>query len=186
MKRVAVVVLGLGLLGYGILRSGGGDPVAAPETVAAREPSRTPPDPVQNQNPIPQGGVVEAKSEDALASETPSEDLKSELERVSQALPRMTAVKGLNEEQVAHRAPPLVMEAGAALGDLAEYLEKRPNEFKNATPFYAKCALDEQLMPAARAMCLHALSQKPAEWAKGVKESVDRVPAEIADLASQL
>ncbi|NDG85272.1 MAG: hypothetical protein EBX52_09600 [Proteobacteria bacterium] len=128
--------------------------------------------------------VVQEASEDPDAK--PGPELAAQLESIQKALPTYDSVRGLKEEQVAHRAPPSVIEAGAALGDLEEYLEKRPDEFKSATRFYADCALNDRLLPAARALCLDSLRKRPDQWAKGVSEAVNRVPSEINDLAADL
>jgi hypothetical protein len=186
VKRFGALVLVMGVLGYWVLKPSNstvaGTSIPQESTVLNRTEGSQPA-PVATATPQAVAVVQEA-SEDPDAK--PGPELAAQLESTQKALPTYDSVKGLKEEQVAHRAPPSVIEAGAALGDLEEYLEKRPQEYKGATRFYADCVLNDRLLPAARALCLSSLRKKPDDWAKGVKEAVNRVPAEITDLEAEL
>jgi hypothetical protein len=114
-----------------------------------------------------------------------SEDLNRVMLEIKPKLATYDGVKGLKEDEV-HGTPQAVLDAGAALGDLEEYLEKRPDEFKSATPFYTECALNRSLLPSVRAVCLHALRKKPTEWAPGVSEQIQNVPLDVSDLERDL
>ena len=184
MKRGIALVLGLGVMGYLILRAS----LPSTSVIEQHEPYRNPTqNATLNEAQAPTTSVPKNEGEVVkVANEEPGPELKSELEKVTAALPTLASLKRMKEEDVAHRAPHQVVEAGAALGDLAEYLDRHPSEFKSATPFYANCALNETLLPSARALCLNTLQKKPAEWAQGVKESLERVPDEIKGLSADL
>lgn len=114
-----------------------------------------------------------------------SEDLKKIIHQVRSTLPQRAQFKPADDE-AAHHAGPELIQAGQALGDLAEYLERRPEEFRAASVFYANCAADESLMPASRAVCYAALMKKKDEWAPGVADRISRVGPEIVDIAKSL
>jgi hypothetical protein len=184
LKSTVALVVGLAVIGIWIVRV----QTAEKPVIEQQEPYRIP---TQSQVSIPSPTPSAQAHESAaipprMEEERASPELQSELDRVSASLPTVNSLKGMKEEDVAHRAPHQVVEAGAALGDLAEYLERHPSEFKSATPFYAQCALNESLLPAARALCLNTLQKKPTEWASGVKESLERVPEGIKGIAEDL
>ena len=114
-----------------------------------------------------------------------SEDLKKIIHLVRGTLPQKAQFKPADDE-AAHHAGPELIQAGQALGDLAEYLERRPEEFRAASVFYANCAADESLMPASRAVCFAALMKKKDDWAPGVADRISRVGPEIVDIAKSL
>jgi hypothetical protein len=132
----------------------------------------------------PAGSAERSKPIDSQA-EPGTEDLRRVVQSVRNALPKKLEVKPADDE-AAHHAGPELIRAGQALGDLAEYLERRPEEFRAASVFYANCAADETLMPASRAVCYAALMKRKNEWARGVAERVSRVGPEIIDIANNL
>ena len=114
-----------------------------------------------------------------------SEELRGVVQTVRASLPKKQEMKPADDE-AAHHAGPELIRAGQALGDLAEYLERRPEEFRAASVFYAECAADEALMPANRAVCYAALLKKKSEWAPGVAARISRVGPEVVDIARNL
>jgi hypothetical protein len=72
------------------------------------------------------------------------------------------------------------------LGDLAEYLERRPEEFKSASIFYADCSADAGLMPAVRAVCYSALLKNKKDWDPAVPAKLKTVPPEVIGIANEL
>jgi hypothetical protein len=100
-------------------------------------------------------------------------------------LPKKAELKP-GDDEAAHHVGPELIRAGQALGDLAEYLERRPEEFMAASVFYANCAADETLMPASRAVCYSALSKNKDQWAPGVAERISRVGPDILDIAKNI
>ena len=114
-----------------------------------------------------------------------TEEFRTMVRAVQAALPKKTELKPADDE-AAHHVGPELIRAGQALGDLAEYLERRPEEFKAASVFYANCAADENLMPASRAVCYSALSKNKDQWAPGVAERISRVGPDIVDIAKNL
>ncbi len=201
MKKWAVLVLVIGMAGYWISRPDKGHPQSSANDPAARSLTQSPnaaesvPAPVAEGGsqsaatgsgagavPTVRGGAVPSGESDLK----PGVELAEKIEAAQKALPTHESMIGLKEEEVAHRAPPSVIEAGSALGDLAEYLEGRPGEFKAASRFYADCALNEKIVPAARALCLSTLQKNPDQWAQGVKEAIDSIPAAISALAAEL
>jgi hypothetical protein len=114
-----------------------------------------------------------------------TEDLQTVIRAVQATLPKITELKPADDE-AAHHVGPELIRAGQALGDLAEYLERRPEEFKSASVFYASCAADENLMPASRAVCYAALARNKGQWAPGVAERISRVGPDIVDIAKNL
>jgi hypothetical protein len=154
---------------------GGQEPVAAPVHAGSTPPSGRESGVGASASPVASGG----------ADVRLSEELKVVVQSVRASLPKKQEMKPADDE-AAHHAGPELIRAGQALGDLAEYLERRPEEFRSASVFYAECAADEALMPASRAVCYAALLKKKGEWAPGVAERISRVGPEIVDVARNL
>ncbi|MBU6152677.1 MAG: hypothetical protein KGP28_00115 [Bdellovibrionales bacterium] len=114
-----------------------------------------------------------------------SEELLGEISKVKRTLPSVTELRSLPLDEV-HGAPARIIEAGAALGDLEEYLEKKPEEFLSASRFFSDCAAGSELPPSVRAMCLHSLRNNPTQWAPGVSAKLEGLPPEVVDLEAQL
>lgn len=114
-----------------------------------------------------------------------SEDLNRLLKTISPALPRIGS-HDPGSDEAAHHTSPELLEAGRMLGDLAEYLERRPEEFKSASIFYADCSADSGLMPAVRAVCYSALLKNKKDWDAAVPAKLKGVPPEVIGIASEL
>jgi hypothetical protein len=119
------------------------------------------------------------------AEESYSDDLSSELAKVRRALPTLVDLKSIPADE-AHSTPARIIEAGAALGELEEYLEKKPEEFMAASRFFSDCASGAELPASVRAMCLHSLRNNPTQWAPGVSAKLETLPSEVVDLEAQL
>lgn len=114
-----------------------------------------------------------------------SEELAREILKVKKALPSLKDLGSLPDDEV-HGTPARIIEAGAALGELEEFLERKPEEFHGASRFFSECAVGEDLPASIRAMCLHSLRNNPTQWAPGVSARLESVPSEVMDLEAQL
>ncbi len=188
MKRPFLLISAVGVISLAVWwsRSGSSLPVSTQELPSGSfETQGLPSASVPPLPASPARGEASQGKSPILQGETGTEDLKRVIGAVQGALPKKSEVKPADDE-AAHHAGPELIRAGQALGDLAEYLERRPEEFKAASVFYANCAADEALMPASRAVCYAALSKKKDEWAPGVAERISRVGPEIIDIAKNL
>jgi hypothetical protein len=183
MKKLMLAIGVLGAVGVVMLRDAGAGRSPEARTSNTKGLStKTPPEAAPRIERSP--SLFEASE---AQDDSPGPDLQARIEIVRNALPTVEAVRKSGEEEVAHRPPRQVIEGGLALGELAEYLTRHPSEYKSATLFYAECALDSALLPAARAICLKALTKRgPSEWAHGVAGAVERVPRSIAEISAQL
>ncbi len=178
MKKIMVVIGVVGAVGFLVLKEAGAG--RAPEIKSGGLRASIPKEQAAKKSVL----LPEANEP---ADDSPGPDLQARIEIVRNALPTVESIKKLGEEAVAHRPPKQVIEGGLALGELSEYLTRHPSEYKSATLFYAECALDSGLLPAARAICLKALTKRgPSEWANGVAGAVERVPRSIAEISAQL
>ena len=114
-----------------------------------------------------------------------SDELSNEIGKARRALPMLADLKSIPADE-AHSTPARIIEAGAALGELEEYLEKKPEEFMAASRFFSDCASGAELPPSVRAMCLHSLRNNPTQWAPGVSAKLEALPSEVVDLEAQL
>ncbi len=114
-----------------------------------------------------------------------SPELSQEIGKVKRALPTLGDLQDLPSDE-AHSTPARIIEAGAALGELEEFLERRPEEFPSASRFFSECAAGSELPPSVRAMCLHSLRNNPTQWAPGVSAKIEALPSEVVDLEAQL
>jgi len=119
------------------------------------------------------------------SSGTVSEGLNLEIQKVRKALPSLAELRNLPSDEV-HGTPAKIIEAGAALGELEEYLERRPEEFPEASRFFSDCAVGSEFPSSIRAMCLHSLRNNPSQWAPGVSAKLEALPSEVTDLEAQL
>ena len=157
----------------------------SPPPVTQSEITPFSPTPSNSAQTNPVGSVPNQPGAPSDPANPQSEDLKKTLQEIRPRLATLDSIQGLKAEEV-HGTPPAVLEAGAALGDLEEYLERRPEEYRSATPFWAECASNAKLFPAVRAFCLHSLRKKPSEWASGVSDQVKALPQEIISLEADL
>jgi len=143
--------------------------------------------PLANDPPEAQGvsEVASASFAPAPTEAAPSQELAQEIEKVKTSLPSLGELRELPDDEV-HGAPAKIIEAGAALGELDEYLEKRPEEFASASRFFSDCAAGETLPGSIRAMCLHSLRNHPTQWAPGVSAKLERLPSDVVELEAQL
>jgi hypothetical protein len=130
--------------------------------------------PVSNSNipTIPTVGVTENELEELI-------------QKTMAVLPEIGKLKFAPGEDP-HQTPGQLIDAGNQLGELAEYLERHPEQFRSASGFYADCAAKESLVTAIRAVCYHALMLKRSEWQNGVSERISRVTPDVIDIANQL
>jgi hypothetical protein len=146
-----------------------------------------------NRELAPQEGRGERKSEGGPADPAVNAGLDAEekgdfsetLENARKSLPTISSVRAGNADEL-HGPPEGVLNAGAAIGELQEYLSRNPEHFSKASEFFADCASNAQVLPGIRALCLHSAKENPARWAPGVKERMEALPAPILDLESQL
>lgn len=140
--------------------------------------------------PSPVPGVKDASAPKLSPAASPAgielpAGLKTVLDAVRPTLPLVAEHRPANDEEAHHTSPEL-LESARALGDLAEYLEQRPDEFKAASVFYADCASDVKLMPAVRAVCYSSLMKKRADWHPDVSRKVAGVEPQIIEIAKSL
>lgn len=168
-----------GVTAYLALRTG--------EAPAGAEPA------AGNREPAPQEGPGDPKADGGPADPVVNAGLEAEgerdfvetLENARKSLPTISSVRAGNPDEL-HGPPEGVLNAGAAIGELQEYLSRNPEHFSKASGFFADCASNAEVLPAIRALCLHSAKQNPARWAPGVKERMEALPAPILELESQL
>jgi hypothetical protein len=182
MKKIIVGLLaiaGVATFYFGYTKDPSINPIAPELKMEAAPTTQT-----NNVTPTP---VISESNGEPKREEGPklSPELGTLLEKVSKNLPE---IKNLNikSDEDAHQAPPELMEAGKSLGELAEYLERRPEEFVSASVFYADCASNRALLPAVRAVCYHSLTEKKEAWAPGVKDKLAQVTPDIIEIANDL
>ncbi|NDF15045.1 hypothetical protein EB061_06945 [bacterium] len=116
----------------------------------------------------------------------PADDpLQDRIATARRSLPTLASIRSEMPADL-HGAPEGVLHAGAAIGELREHLLRHPEEFARASEFFAECAENREVLPAIRALCLHSAKERPAQWAPGVKERMEALPAPILQLESQL
>jgi hypothetical protein len=187
MKNPILIGFGIGLLFLMYLNSGNStksEKIAEIETGDPSSPSLIPAPKAQ-----PSPSALESTQTAGFAPIDEGEDLSTELaqeiQRVKRAIPKLTELKTLSDDET-HGTPSLIIEAGAALGDLEEFLERKPEEFKSASRFFSDCAAGQDLPPAIRAMCLHSLQNNPTQWAPGVSAKLEGLPPDVLELEAQL
>ncbi len=136
-------------------------------------------------NPVPAPSSPEGVAASRPTEGAQGDGLTTRLEAARSSLPRISALRAQKPEDL-HHAPEGVVAAGASIGELREYLENHPGEFREASRFFAECFKDSDVLPAIRALCLHTLKEKPDQWPNGMKARVESAPAVVRDLESLL
>ncbi len=174
---------GLTILVY--LNSGNKEDGKTPTEVQSGNSSDSPVDSAAQVGAVEETNKEMGFAPTAKPAESYSVELSNEIGKARRALPMLVDLKSIPADE-AHSTPARIIEAGAALGELEEYLEKKPEEFMAASRFFSDCATGEELPPSVRAMCLHSLRNNPTQWAPGVSAKLEALPSEVVDLEAQL
>lgn len=132
-------------------------------TAAERaEPPRAPPAPITSSTPPP-----------------PTE-LSAALDEASRSLPTMAELRKLPAVAL-HRTPAPVMKANAAIGQVAEAIEREPARAGEGLAFYGDCARRADVATSVRALCLTKMRQ--LSKTSGLPAVEDGIAAEVKDLS---
>ncbi|RYZ87324.1 MAG: hypothetical protein EOP06_12865, partial [Proteobacteria bacterium] len=97
-----------------------------------------------------------AGANDNVAAPAQSMDLnqfRQLLARTKQDLPKLKQLRELSSKDV-HHTPTLIVNAGIALGQVAQALHDNPALASEATAFYQECFLGSELPVQIRSLCL--------------------------------
>lgn len=116
-------------------------------------------------------------------SATEAAPFQQRLDEIAASLPRTSELRALSEEEV-HHTPPVLLEAGEKVGEVAEALAANPALKPQAIRFYRDCAKGNETASSVRALCFY-------HWEKLSQGSADEpgpteVPPEIRALADKL
>lgn len=107
------------------------------------------------------------------------------LDQEFKSLPTIDDLKNLTEEEV-HFTPEAVKDAGGVIGLIQNEAENDPAKRASAMNFFKRCAEDQELVPAIRAVCLNKTLKLIPVWKIPVPLSDELISQEISDLAAKL
>jgi hypothetical protein len=125
----------------------------APAPVPSEESSAVS---VSTEVSAPVAAAPSATATAASVSTNVLEEFARKTESVFATLPRISELRALPAEQV-HTTPAALINAGAAIGEVAEAIEKNPALAPQGIAFYGKCARAGDISVSVRAVCLHDL-----------------------------
>jgi hypothetical protein len=111
--------------------------------------------------------------------------LEAELDDALDDLVTMDELKELDSKDV-HETPDLILDAGAALGELQEKAQRDPSRRQRTVEFFSSCAQSEDIATAVRAVCWNKVVTLIPEWDLFFPLSEAKIPEEIQLLASKL
>jgi hypothetical protein len=87
------------------------------------------------------------------ASEEPTRvEFRKLTEETWSQIPTIADLRALSPEEL-HHTPPVILQAGARLGQVAEALKAHPEVLKDAQGFYRDCARHPEFPTSIRALC---------------------------------
>lgn len=119
------------------------------------------------------------------SSDTDQSEFQDKLEREFKILPTIDDLQQLSAEEV-HFTPELIKEAGGVIGRIQDEAEKGPAKRTAAMHFFKKCAEDQEMVPAIRAVCLKKILKLIPVWQIPVALSDELISQDITDLAAKL
>ncbi|MCM2350913.1 MAG: hypothetical protein NDI69_12900 [Bacteriovoracaceae bacterium] len=125
--------------------------------------------------------VTKAETEHGLAQS----EFQDILDQKFKTLPTIGDLQQLTAEDV-HYTPEVIKEAGGVIGLIQDEAEKDPAKRVPAMHFFKRCAEDQEMVPAIRAVCLSKILKLIPTWQIPVPLSDELISQEITDLASKL
>lgn len=174
MNRVLLAGLALGLIGAGLWLKPFGSPRDVSRLSESSEPSASP-----IQSPA---GSTQSTRGAAVSSPDPLDQI---LKQARASLPRRNQLRQSTPEEV-HGTPASVVQAGRALGQLAEHLHTHPEAVSQSLGFYLECAGDREGVSSVRALCYGNLLRHEAQMDGEQRRRFSEIPEEIQSLWSSL
>lgn len=117
-----------------------------------------------------------------IQTSTPAlpKELSAAIAEASRALPTTAELRKLPHEAL-HRMPAPVLKANAALGQVAEALEREPARAGEGLAFYGECARRAEVATSVRALCLTKMRQ--LSGSSGLPAVEDGIAADVKDLS---
>ena len=130
-------------------------------------------------------GSKEITSEVAVAQKIEESEFQDLLDQKFKTLPTIDDLQQLTDEDV-HYTPELLKDAGGVIGQVQDEAQMEPAKRIPAMHFFKKCAEDQALVPAIRAVCLNKVYSLIPTWEIPVPISDALISPEVSDLASKL
>lgn len=132
--------------------------------------------------PVPSKILNSGEAE--VSGEQKKKDFIEMAQRILRELPTREDLKSLSPQEV-HRSPQILMDAGLALGQVAERLDQNSELIHEALGFYQDCAGNAELPSSVRALCFSNLESRSK--AAGIEIPWDDLVSEnIRKLAKKL
>lgn len=112
-------------------------------------------------------------------------ELEEELFKKMKALPKVSDLKDLTDEEV-HHTPMMVKEGGILIGRLHEAAQVNPKRREETLKFFKSCAENDELLPAVRALCWKRTTSQIIEWKIFLPISDALVSEDIKALATKI
>ncbi len=117
--------------------------------------------------------------------EVKTNKLEEELSEKMKALPKVSDLKDLADEEV-HHTPMMVKEGGILIGRMHEAAQVNPKRREETLKFFKSCAENDELLPAIRALCWKRTTSQIIEWKIFLPISDAQVSEEIKALATKI
>lgn len=126
-----------------------------------------------------------------LSEEEPTKDdhtlvkLQEEFERKEKDLPTLSSLKNLSDEE-AHHTSEFITEGAKIIGEAQEAASIDPTRREATLEFFLNCAINEDIVPAIRALCWNRTLKESTNWGIVLPLSEFEIPEDIRKLSHQM
>jgi len=110
---------------------------------------------------------------------------QNQFESYFKSLPIIDDLKNLSEEEV-HHTPEIIQDGGELIGRIHQEAENDSTKRIDALSFFKKCAEDQQIVTAIRAVCLNKIYKLVPEWKIPTPLADSEISSEVLELALRL
>ena len=177
MKRITVLflfIVGTALVSWNLWKR---DPQDVSQDLS---PSKSLTRPISNES-------EKVKSHEASVADAkiPSSYKQNQFDGYMKSLPIIDDLQNLSPEEV-HHTPELIKDGGELIGRIHAEAESDATKRVDAMSFFKKCAEDEQIVTAIRAVCLNKIYKLVPKWQIPVPLSDSEISKDVLELALKL
>lgn len=144
--------------------------------------NRTPSDSVVESTQETQREIIETFGDDSAPESFEFDiDQRDHFVHYIKSLPTAEDLQNLTPEEV-HHTPEIIKEGGELVGRIYDEAENDLTKRADAMNFFKKCAEDEYIVTAIRAVCLNRVYKLMPEWKIPVPLS-DSIPEDVVELS---
>ncbi len=177
MKRITVLflfILGIALVSWNFWKR---DPQNVSQDLSQSNTSMRP---ISNDS-------EKVKTHEVSIADTkiPSSDKQNQFNHFIKSLPIIDDLQNLSPEEV-HHTPEIIKDGGELIGRIHAEADSDATKRVDAMSFFKKCAEDEQIVTAIRAVCLNKIYKLVPVWKIPTPLSDSRISKDVLKLSHKI